>query len=171
MPAPEARETGHDLAARILTETRSELARADGKAQILLATTGVVVGVVLATLIRGEWTPGELNGPGVWLWWVGVAALTTGVIALAVAVFPQLLAAADGNRVTYFEDVIRFKRNEADKLLSALNVEAERSDRDVEQLLRLSYVVHVKYRAIQVAMVTLGSAIVLCGIGAVVGSH
>jgi hypothetical protein len=54
-------------------------------------------------------------------------------------------------------------------LAGALNKEADRGDRDAEQLFRLSSVVHTKYAAIQWAIRSFAVAIVLCGISALVG--
>jgi hypothetical protein len=95
---------------------------------------------------------------------VGAAAL--GIGSLGFAIFPRLLQ-SDNARITYFEDVLRHQ--ECAALTNALNSEADRGDRDVEQLLRLSRVAHRKYAAIQVAIGALLVAILLCSAAALLG--
>ena len=148
MPPDHLTDKGHELTRRMLTETREELARADGKASILLASVGVVVGVLLGGIITGDWSPDKLACAAEGFWWIGVAAAGGGMLSLSVAVYPRLVPAAPG-RVTYFEDVRRHETCAA--LLPHINTEAERGDRDAEQLWRLSKIAHKKYRAIQVA--------------------
>lgn len=166
MPSKELTASARPLAQQLLRETREELARADGKAQILLAATGVVVGVVLGGAISGDWSPSELHDSARIVWWIGVGAVAIGIGALAFAIFPRLLE-SDDSRITYFEDVKL--REDCDELAKALNAEAARGDRDLEQLLRLSKVAHWKYRAVQVAIEALVVAAVLCSAAALFG--
>lgn len=167
MPRPERLTTDAvTMTERLLAETREELSKADGKAQILLAISGVVIGVVLGGAISGDWNPSDLDGCARILWWVGVGVAAAGVGSLGFAVFPRLLD-SDDERITYFEDVLRHKDCAA--LAKALNNEATRGDRDVEQLLRLSRVAHLKYSAIQVAMTALVVAAALCATAALIG--
>lgn len=154
------------LVEQLLGETREELAKADRKAQILLAATGVAGGVVLGGAIAGDWSPGDLGGCARIVWWVGVVVGAIGVGALAFAIYPRLLE-DDDSRLTYFEDVRHCEDPAA--LVTALNAEAARGDRDVWQLFRLSHVVHRKYRAVQIAIKALASAGVLCAAAALCG--
>src|SRR5262245_8921031 len=62
----------------LLKEAREELARADSKAALLLAATGVAVGALLAGLIGGKWMPFSLDNRVEWLWWFGVASVASG---------------------------------------------------------------------------------------------
>lgn len=159
-------DSGQHLARRLLDETREELAKADGKAQILLAASGVVIGVVLGGAIGGEWSPADLENCARVIWWLGVGAAASGIGALGFAIFPRLLQ-SDEARITYFEDVVRYKDSGA--LTRALNTEAELGGRDVEQLLRLSRVAHRKYAAVQIAIGALLLAIILCSTAALFG--
>jgi MFS family permease len=159
-------DQGKALTARLLSETREELAKADGKAQILLAASGVVIGVVLGGAISGNWSPGDLEPHAEVIWWIGVASAALGIGALGFSIFPRLLQ-SDGSRITYFEDIRQVK--DLGGLMASLNKEAERGDRDAQQLFRLSPVVHRKYWAIQWAIRAFGVAAVLCGIAALVG--
>jgi hypothetical protein len=154
------------LTERLLAETREELARADGKAQILLASTGVIVGVVLSGAIGGDWSPGDLHACSRIVWWVGVGAAGLGVGSLGYAVYPRLLKSDDA-RITYFEDVLRY--DECSGLVRGLNAEADRGDRDAEQLFRLGRVVHRKYSAVRVAIDSFLVAVVLCAAAAFIG--
>jgi hypothetical protein len=163
---PTLTREAEDLSHRLLVETREELLRADTKAQILLATSAVVVGVVLGGTIGGKWTPTELVATAEVIWWMGVVATALGIGLLGYALYPRLLQ-IHGSRITYFEDVRRFADGAA--VSAALNEEAGHGDRDVDQLLRLSRVVHTKYRSIQWAIVALAAGAALCGISALFG--
>jgi hypothetical protein len=165
-PTEASKADGHALAGQLLTETREELARADGKAQILLAVSGVAVSVVLGGAISGDWSPSDLDRCAQVLWWIGVSAAALGLSGLGYAVFPRLLTADDA-RITYFEDVLRYK--DCPALSQGLAAEAARGDRDVEQLLRLSRLAHRKYLAIQASMSALLAAAVICAVAALAG--
>lgn len=165
-PPDSPKDAAHDLARRLLSETREELARADGKAQILLAVSGVVVGVVLGGAISGDWSPTDLDRCAQVLWWIGVGAAAIGICGLGYAVFPRLLTTDDA-RITYFEDALRFK--DCPALSEGLVAEAARGDRDVEQLLRLSRLAHRKYLAIQISMSALLAAATLCSVASLIG--
>lgn len=166
-PPPDSlTNSAESLTKRLLDETREELEKADGKAQILLAASGVVIGVVLGGAIGGEWSPADLECSARVIWWIGVGSAAFGIGALGFAIFPRLLESDDA-RITYFEDVLRHK--DCGTLTSALNVEAERGDRGVEQLLRLSRIAHRKYAAVQIAMGALLVAIALCSAAALFG--
>lgn len=156
----------HALAGRLLAETREEIARADGKAQILLAVSGVVIGVVLGGAISGDWSPSDLSACAELVWWIGVSAAALGLLGLGYAVFPRLLTADDG-RITYFEEVLRYE--DCSALSEGLAAEAVRGDRDVEQLHRLSKLAHRKFVSIQISMVALLVAAVLCCLASLVG--
>jgi hypothetical protein len=167
MPQPERPSDGvAELTRRLLAETREELGKADAKAQILLASSGVVISVVLGGAIGGDWSPSDLDGGARIVWWVGVAVAAFGIASLGYAVFPRLLKSTEG-RLTYFEDVLRFA--DVYEFGKALTAEESRGDRDVEQLFRLSTVVHRKYAAVRVAMGSLLLAVVLCAAAALFG--
>jgi Family of unknown function (DUF5706) len=159
-------DEAEELTRRLLVETREELTKADTKAQILLAASAVVVGVVLGGAIGGKWTPTVLVAVAEVLWWIGVLGTALGIASLGFALYPRLLQ-SHGSRITYFEDVRRF--DDAAAVRAALNEEARRGDRDVQQLLRLGRVVHTKYRSIQWAIVALAVGAVLCGGSALFG--
>jgi hypothetical protein len=165
-PEPDNEAAYHALSAKLLSETREELIRADTKAQILLAATGVVISVVLGGVLAGDWSPSTLGCGAEIIWWLGSIAAAVGIVSLIVAIFPRLKPLSSG-RVTYFEDVRRYEKCE--DLVRDLKVEAGRGDRDADQLLNLSRIAHRKYRAVQVAVIALGSAAALCSLAALVG--
>lgn len=154
------------LAERLLIETREELARADTKAQILLAATGVIVGVVLSGIIAGNWSPEDLKCVSTIMWWAGSTSAALGLLALGWAIFPRIKSQAS-DRIGFFSDVRRFADSE--ELRRAIDREARRGDRDVDQLRVLSVVVHTKYRSIQFSIVALGVAVALCVSAVMVG--
>lgn len=167
MPQPERpSQDALALTTRLLAETREELGKADAKAQILLAASGVVISVVLGGAIGGAWSPADLDCWARILWWLGVGAAAVGVGSLGYAIFPRLLESTD-HRLTYFEDVRRFESVE--ELCKALEAEESRGLRDVEQLWRLSKVVHRKYAAVQAAVGALFLAVLFCSIAALFG--
>src|SRR5690242_8638023 len=88
--SPDAADPTTSYLADLLKDTREELARADSKAALLLAGTGVVVGAVLAGLLGGRWTPFSLDNRVEWIWWLGVGSAAAGIFSIAAAVYPRI---------------------------------------------------------------------------------
>src|ERR1035441_6347411 len=88
--SPEAADPTASYLADLLADTREELTRADSKAALTLAATGVVIGALLAGLFGGKWTPFDLNSKIQWLWWLGVGSAALGVFSIAAAVYPRI---------------------------------------------------------------------------------
>jgi MFS family permease len=150
------------LASNILREAREELARADGKASLLLAAAGIVIGALVAAFLAGTWHPSKLKDGVEWLWWVGTALGSFGTLALAAAVFPRTTyrARRRPGMVSYFGDVVGLSPQE-------LRVGLERTaNRDgsatLDQVKAISFVVDKKYRWIQRGMLSLGAAALCC---------
>ncbi|MFE7122187.1 Pycsar system effector family protein, partial [Streptomyces sp. NPDC057654] len=78
-------------------------------ASVLVAALGMTAGVFSALLAGRSWRPGALSGPGAFLWWAGVAALTASLFALLMAVLPRYRASQwqPGRRLSYFGDIQR----------------------------------------------------------------
>lgn len=91
----------------LLAATREELVRADTKASILLAASGVVLGALFAALLAGDWSPSVLDNRVEWIWWLAVLMAASGVIALAMAVYPKTISRKQRpiSTLTYFGDV------------------------------------------------------------------
>lgn len=155
-----------ELATGILREAREELARADGKASILLAAIGVVLGAILAAILGGSWHPSHLHDNIEWLWWIGTVTGFIGAAAFGVAIFPRTKYRYQRRLgiVAYFGDVVGLS---SDDLKQGLADTAKDSDAAVlDQVMAISSVVDTKYRAIQVGMLCTGLA-ALCWLCAV----
>ncbi|WP_053846797.1 Pycsar system effector family protein [Streptomyces sp. NRRL B-24085] len=110
----------------LLAELRSEIARADAKATVLVGMLGVTAGVLSALLINLRWSPARLSVPAALLWWSGSALLVTSLVALLLAVTPRYGRNhwAPGRPLTYFDDINRAVRA---GLLAAALADTERS--------------------------------------------
>lgn len=147
------RDAALHYAASLLTNARAEIDRADAKASILLAASGVGAGAVLAGLIAGTWTPLRLQPAAQWLWWAGAAGAAAGICCLAWVVYPR-----EPRRETqppwavgFHGDVLAFRTTP--QLMTALSRSAEASLEQVaDQLRQVSRIVHVKYRLIRWGM-------------------
>jgi MFS family permease len=156
------------LAEQLLSETREELTRADGKASMLLAAFGVFVGVVIAGLLAGEFAPSDLHCGGQWLWWLGCGAIAVSLVALAVAIYPRLEHGEAKGPISYYGHAAGKKADELEKILQ-VQADGQRS-RTVEQLAVVSDIVWRKYRFLQIALWTFGLGSALCIAGALTGS-
>ncbi|GAA5068256.1 Pycsar system effector family protein [Streptomyces similanensis] len=96
---------------RLLTDLRAEITRADAKATVLAGVLGLTVGPAALPAGRHR-APGTLPLPAALLWWAGVAALLTAVLALLLAVVPRYRRSRwePGRPLTYFGDVRRAAR-------------------------------------------------------------
>ncbi|GAA2503479.1 Pycsar system effector family protein [Streptomyces gobitricini] len=106
-PAAPAAVPAFDAAARLLADLRSEIARADHKASVLVAALGMTAGVVSGLLAGRGWGPGALSLPGAAAWWAGTGALALALLALLMAIVPRYGAAdwEPGQPLSYFGDI------------------------------------------------------------------
>jgi len=150
----------------LLRETREEIVRADGKVAIIFSAVLVVLGLVIGGLLAQDgWQPGDLARGAEVLWWAGTALAAGGVVALGAAVYPQMRNENTEVFVSYFGHVVAHKT--LDSLRQALANDAQQdTPRTVEQLHRLSQIVHRKYRLLQTAL-WLEAIAVLFGVVAV----
>jgi hypothetical protein len=141
-----------ELLVDLLKEAREELVRADGKASILLAAAGVIVGTTAAAILAGDWSPFDLLPVPAHLWWAGVGAAVAGIGALGFTVYPRTKRnKAAPHLVAYFADVTAFEDSNA--LAQALRRTASgQGSRDVDQLVLISRIVVSKYRGIRWAL-------------------
>jgi hypothetical protein len=140
-------------ATSLLGSAREEIDRADAKASILLAATGVVTGALLAGLIAGTWTPLKLPTAAQWLWWLGAAEAAMGICCLAWVVYPR--GPKRGCNfpwaVSYYGDVLAFPVTS--QLVTALHRSAETNiERVADQLRHISRIADRKYRLIRWGM-------------------
>ncbi|MDQ0313342.1 F0F1-type ATP synthase membrane subunit c/vacuolar-type H+-ATPase subunit K [Kitasatospora herbaricolor] len=135
----------------MLTETREELAKADQKANLLLAALGVALAALAGALSSGHYDP-LTSG-----WWAGLAffcACGCGVAALvlfASAVMPRT-GAGDSRRAHYFGDIaLAVRARPLDEVRSVVE-ETDLVERDLSQFAILSRTVATKYRYIRLGM-------------------
>jgi MFS family permease len=153
----------------LLDDTREELARADSKAALLLAATGVVVGALLAGLFAGKWTPFDLGIRIEWLWWLGVCAAAAGIFAIAGAVYPRLRprgAPPPPGAPTYFGDVTTYK--DIDAFRRAIEQAPNPKERLIDQTFVLSRIAWRKYVLLRLGLRLLLLAILACGIAVLI---
>jgi hypothetical protein len=103
-------EDGNRYREALLSETREELQRADAKASILLAATGIAFSALLAAAGAGTWTPEKLqHGDARLAVWCSLALGLVGIGVLGSAVKPRFQARAmDREKLHYFGNVRAF---------------------------------------------------------------
>jgi hypothetical protein len=169
----EAEELARQIGATQLAEAREELARADGKASILLAATGVGVGAVLGGAVSADWTPVQLGDPWAVIWVGGFSLILGGIGCLVTAVYPRWKRGADDEAELYFFGHAA-KMKSAAEIEAAIRRTAERPLlRTSDQLMHVARIIERKYLWIQrgIWMLVIGLAIILATtIGANVAS-
>ncbi len=151
-----------ELVDSLLSDTREELGRADGKASILLSAAGVVVSVLLAGAISRDWNPTQLASFE-WLWWLGTLSGACAIVALGWAIWPRVNHPAEKGKLTYFGHVASFKT--VDELSAALDRRvsaASPQSRPTDQLHTVSKIVDKKYRRIRWGIGLFGAALLIC---------
>jgi len=152
-----------DEARVILAAAREELTRADGKAALLLAASGVAIGALMAALLAGAWSPSDIANGVEWIWWLGAVVATAGVGGLGYAVFPRTTYRGKDRPpelIAYYGDVVKTPKDDlADRL-----TETAASDGSslVDQLVSVSNIVDKKYLGIQIGLIGLAGAAILC---------
>ncbi|MFD3921072.1 Pycsar system effector family protein [Streptomyces sp. NPDC058595] len=110
MTAPEPPvPAADDAATRLLGDLRTEIARADSKAAVLVSALGMTVTAFGALLAGSGWSPAQLTALAAVTWWVGAFSLTSALFALLMAVLPRDVTSrwTPGRPLTYFGDVRR----------------------------------------------------------------
>jgi len=137
----------------LLRESREELIRADGKASILLASAGIIIGAVVAAILADEWNPSDLTCVRALLWWTGVVLALGGVACLGYAVYPQTKRRKKTpHLIAYYGDVMRFDHDE-DLVLALDRTASDPDARSLDQVRVISGIVATKYRCIRYALV------------------
>ncbi|MEU6679171.1 Pycsar system effector family protein [Streptomyces sp. NPDC046925] len=98
--------------AQLLADLRTEIARADSKATVLVGALSMSTGLLGGLLASRSWTPSLLSAPAGVLWWAGVTSLAGALISLLLAVIPRYRRSRwrSGEPLTYFGDVHRAAR-------------------------------------------------------------
>ena len=137
----------------ILETVRKEVDRADSKASILLAASGVGIGALLAGLLAGTWTPAKLPVIAQLLWWAGTFTAAIGIGCLSWAVYPRRHRrdSEAPQTVAYYADAIAFRS--VPELVIGLTKSAEMSIELVaDQIHQISRIVNYKYQLIRWGM-------------------
>jgi hypothetical protein len=140
-------------ATSLLSNAREEIDRADAKASILLAASGVAIGALLAGLIAGSWSPLKLQAAIQWAWWLGMAESAIGIWCLALAIYPRERKndTATPSIVVYYGDVLTYSTTAG--LVAALNRSAETNiERVADQLRNICWIANKKYRLLRWGM-------------------
>lgn len=155
----------------LLRETREELARADAKASVLLAASGIAFAALLATDPDTGWYPDHLShGAARISAWVAIVLTLLGIASVGSAVKPRLRAKPpEQGQPHYFADVeaywprwwqrlgarkraLESGRREFVKALDQMADPAEESERLDDQIWALSHIAYRKYRMVSVGI-------------------
>jgi MFS family permease len=162
-------EDEHELAKLLLSESREELTRADGKASLLLAALGIGLSAILGSILAGDWTPFVLRRPWELIWWLGAGFAGIALVGLCVAVWPRVTHKSGGSGVTYFGEAATFAT--VAELTAALKrTETDPVKRTVLQLHVIAKRADHKYAAIRVSLLAVGLAVALT-LSASLGDH
>ncbi|MTE20523.1 hypothetical protein F0L17_15700 [Streptomyces sp. TRM43335] len=147
---------------RLLAELRAEVARADGKASVLVGAQSMAASVLIGLLAGRGWHPSGLSAPSSVVWWAGVASMGTSLVALLFAVLPRYKASdwRPGRPVTYFGDIRRAADQEE---LSRALADTERAPMAglVDSLTENSRIVSSKHRWMRVGLLLFCAGAVL----------
>ncbi|MGW6412167.1 Pycsar system effector family protein [Streptomyces vinaceus] len=149
-------------AARLLTDLRVEIARADSKAALLVGALGMTTGVVGGQLSGPHRSPASLSDAGAVLWWAGAAALVLALLALLLAVLPRYLRSEwrAGTPLAYFGDIHSADRQ--GRLAEALTHTGDDPGSAVRAALATNSRIAVrKYQWIRIGLLAYGSGALL----------
>jgi hypothetical protein len=154
----------------LLSETREELAKADAKASILLAASGIAFAALLTAGSTASWYPDKLSCHSARvLAWVAVTLTFVGIVFVGAAVKPRLRAKRPhrGNP-HYFGDVEAYwprwwqlgsrkklresRRRQFAAALERTSSEREQNERLDDQIWILSHIAYRKYRLVSIGM-------------------
>ena len=169
----------------LLSETREELQKADAKASILLAASGIAFAALLTSGGASGWYPDRLSdGTARAFVWIAIGVALVGVAFVGAAVMPRLRAKSrHGEKLHYFGDVEAYwpkrwrirsradayetaRRDFATDLQSASTEEKYLEYLD-DQIWHLGRMAYRKYRLISIGMYLYGIALV-CAIVALI---
>lgn len=104
---------GTQAGAQLLADVRTEIARADSKATVLVGALSMSAGLLGGLLASRRWSPALLSAPATALWWAGAASLATALFSLLLAVVPRYHRSRwrPGEPLTYFGDVRQAARS------------------------------------------------------------
>ncbi|GAA2739911.1 MULTISPECIES: Pycsar system effector family protein [Kitasatospora] len=150
-----------EQARALLVGVREEIARADGKAAILLGAVGATGAALIAVLAGRQWTPDALPVAARLLWWAGACSWVLSLLLLLAVVAPRPLRSRwqPGRPLTYFGDIARADRDTA-ALRQALTLMARDPLPPLLDALRTtSRIARTKHRCVLLGAAFFGTAI------------
>ncbi|MER5974282.1 Pycsar system effector family protein [Streptomyces sp. NPDC002055] len=141
------------LSRELIAQNQLEIGRADGKAAVLLATSGSLFGLLLMRRPdAASWT--------LPLWWSALTATAASLLVLLLALVPRRAAALrDGMQVlAYFEDVVRAEK-QAGLPAALVRCGGDPRARLERALAGTSRVAHIKNRCVRWAVLLLLPAV------------
>jgi MFS family permease len=168
-PTPEELHQAGLLCANLLSEARQELERADAKALGLLQFFGLVVGVVLAGVLAGTWSPASLDSWRVGLFWLGAGAVAGSLVVLCAAIWPRVSKRnlGEDNYLDYFGDITD-KMDNAEIIRELARSNRDARNRDAAQFRTISLIAQHKYHLTSIATGLFGAGAVLISLAVVV---
>jgi hypothetical protein len=155
----------------LLRDTRDELAKADAKASILLATSGIGLAALLSNGSDSTWYPNNLAEAAARISaWTALGLTLLGIALVGAAVKPRLRAKHErtSGKVHYFGDVEAFRpnvwrlrhrnrrcaaaRTHFIAALQSVQRQTDYADRLADQVWVLSHVAYRKYRLLSLGM-------------------
>jgi hypothetical protein len=164
-------QDGAGLAYRgaLLAETREELQKADNKASILLAASGIALSALLTAFAAGTWSPSHLTNRDAQFWtWTSMSLALIGLFFIGAAVKPRLRSKETERQVLhYFADVHGFwpkwyrirraaalseGRAQFDDALEAASTGENLKLRLDDQIWFLGHIAYRKYRLVDIGL-------------------
>lgn len=156
-----------ELEVQMLNEARAEVAIADQKAGVVLASAGIGFAAVLGGLLAGDWRPSDYGTAGQVVWWVATVFAFGVVISGAVAIWPRFTTRSEDALVTYWGHVARYAT--LDAFTAALEESPVDRERTKHQLWRLAKIVRKKYWCIRLALLSGAVAAMLFVTAGIIG--
>ncbi|WUS98168.1 DUF5706 domain-containing protein [Streptomyces sp. NBC_00708] len=142
-----------ELSRELIAQNHIEIGRADGKAAVLLATGGSLLGLLLVCRTPGTFGPLPL-------WWAATVTTTAALLLLLTALLPRhgQKAGRNSRSLAYYDDVVRAERHA--ELPSGLSrTSADPHPRLFRALTGTSRIAHIKNRCVHGAVLMLLPAV------------
>ncbi|SEK68939.1 Pycsar system effector family protein [Streptacidiphilus jiangxiensis] len=153
------------LTRTLVAETRTEMAKADQKAGVILSALVAALAALVATAGAGGVTPAAFGAFASALFWFGCSAWVPALVMLGLAVAPRPGLSVNG-RAHYFADVASIlSAQELGEILRGTDA----GERDLSQLLILSQIAVLKYRLIRWGMLASAVFVISTFLGLLLG--
>lgn len=143
-----------ELSRELIAQNHIEIGRADGKAAVLLATGGSLLGLLLVCRTPGAFGPLPL-------WWAATVSTTAALLLLLTALLPRhgRKRARNSRSLAYYDDVVRAERY-AELPSRLFRTSADPHPRLFRVLTGTSRIAHTKNRCVHGAVLMLLPAVV-----------